>query len=438
MIMKRIMAIAGKIGLGLFLVAVLGVLALWAIYQSRVVTMPAIERAPATVGSYPIVDTGQNTFWNSNGEEIAAPVEGDAFYGQDAQFAGNAPSYQDNGDGTVSDLVTGLMWTQSPDLNGDGTINEADKLTLAEAVASTSKVTVGGYSDWRLPTIKELYSLINFSGVDPRLDDTDPSSQTPFIDTRYFKFGYGDFDAGERIIDAQFATSTLYVDKTFLVLQTMFGVNFADGRIKGYPPSISYGQWTEANFYVLYVRGNPAYGVNSFKDNGDGTVTDEATLLMWSQDDSGAGMNWEQALAWVQEKNAENYLGYNDWRLPNAKELQSIVDYTRAPAVTNSPALDPLFNATPITNEAGQDDYACYWSSTTHLGSARNAGEQAVYISFGRTMGKMFGLWMDVHGAGAQRSDPKAGDPLDYSDGFGPQGDAIRINNYVRLVRDAP
>jgi len=432
--MKRMMAIAGKIGLGLFLMAVLGVLALWAVYQSRVVKMPAVERAQAKVGSYPIVDTGQNTFWNSTGEEIAAPVEGYAFYGQDAQFTGSVPNYRDNDDGTVSDLVTGLMWTQSPDLNGDGTINEADKLTLAEAVASTSNVTVGGYSDWRLPTIKELYSLINFSGVDPLLKDTDTSSQTPFIDTRYFKFGYGDIDAGERIIDAQFATSTLYVGKTFLELQTMFGVNFADGRIKDY----GLGLMGDKIFYVFYVRGNPAYGVNSFKDNGDGTLTDEATRLMWSQNDSGAGMNWEQALAWVQEKNAENDLGHNDWRLPNAKELQSIVDYTRAPAVTNSPALDPLFNATPITNEDGQDDYACYWSSTTHLGSARNAGEQAVYISFGRTMGKMFGIWIDVHGAGAQRSDPKAGDPLDYPDGFGPQGDAIRINNFVRLVRDAP
>jgi hypothetical protein len=47
-------------------------------------------------------------------------------------------------------------------------------------------------------------------------------------------------------------------------------------------------------------------------------------------------------------------------------------------------------------------------------------------------MGKRFGVWMDVH----QRSDPKAGNPLALSDGFGPQGDAIRINNYVRLVRD--
>ena len=42
---------------------------------------------------------------------------------------------------------------------------------------------------------------------------------------------------------------------------------------------------------------------------------------------------------------------------------------------------------------------------------------------------------MDVHGAGSQRSDPKSGDPNQYTNGHGPQGDAIHINNHVRLVR---
>ena len=53
-------------------------------------------------------------------------------------------------------------------------------------------------------------------------------------------------------------------------------------------------------------------------------------------------------------------------------------------------------------------------------------------------MGYMTNLggWIDVHGAGAQRSDPKTGDPANYPTGFGPQGDAIRIYNYVRLVRN--
>jgi hypothetical protein len=47
-----------------------------------------------------------------------------------------------------------------------------------------------------------------------------------------------------------------------------------------------------------------------------------------------------------------------------------------------------------------------------------------------------FGGWIDVHGAGAQRSDAKTGDPSKFPTGFGPQGDAIRIYNYIRLVRN--
>ncbi len=216
-------------------------------------------------------------------------------------------------------------------------------------------------------------------------------------------------------------------------------MNFADGRIKGYPPSIGNGalsgSFSASTFYVYYVRGNSAYGVNDFKDNGDGTVTDAATTLMWSQADSKVGMDWEHALAWVQKKNAANYLGHSDWRLPDVKELQSIVDYSRSPSATNSAAIDPVFSATSPTNEGGTSDYGAYWSSTTHVAAGREMGSEAAYVCFGRCMGKMFGLWMDVHGAGAQRSDPKAGDASAYSGGRGPQGDAIRISNFVRLVR---
>jgi hypothetical protein len=145
------------------------------------------------------------------------------------------------------------------------------------------------------------------------------------------------------------------------------------------------------------------------------------------------GLTWEEALAWVEQKNAESYLGYSDWRLPNAKELQSIVDYTRAPDTTHTAAIDPLFNVTAITNEAGQTDYPAFWSSTTHA-NQRN-GRNAVYVAFGRAMGYWQGAWTDVHGAGAQRSDPKSGDPAGWAEGNGPQGDAVRIENYVRLVR---
>lgn len=376
--------------------------------------------------TYTLVDTGQGQCYD-NQVVVACPTDG-AFYGQDAQYAGAQPSYTDNGDGTVTDNVTGLMWQQSADQNGDGAIDAADKLSYSNALAAADSLILAGYDDWRLPTIKELYSLIVFDGTDPSGLDSGSVTLTPFIDTRVFDFGYGDTSAGERTIDAQFASSTIYVGASN-GQQLMFGVNFADGRIKGYGTGPMPGQSGDKGFYVLYVRGN-AYGVNALVDNGDGSISDDATGLIWQQTDSGIGLNWQEALAYCE--NLE-IAGSADWRLPDAKELQSIVDYSRSPSATNSAALDALFTATPITNEAGQADYAAYWSSTTHANL--QGGGSAAYVNFGRSMGYMNNNWVDVHGAGAQRSDPKTGDPTAWPTGHGPQGDAIRIFNMVRCVR---
>lgn len=410
-------------------------------------TAPAAAQSP----SYPVVDTNQTRTYD-NSSEISPPLRGEAFYGQDAQYDGNQPRYVDNGDGTVADEVTGLTWSKSPDLNGDGVINAEDKLTYSEALAGAKTFRLGGFGDWRLPTIKELYSLIEFDGNTPT--GQNGTDGTPFIDTDYFEFGYGDTSAGERVIDAQFATRTKYVSTTMNGADTMFGVNFADGRIKGYPTSSTPNAPGGKTFYVLYVRGNPEYGTNDFVNNGDGTITDRATDLMWSKTDSGQGMDWEAALAWVQEKNAENYLGHDDWRLPNAKELQSIVAYDRSPDTTDSAAINPVFDATPIVNEGGQADYPWYWTGTTHIEQTSiGMDTEAVYVAFGRALGWMGPAGapclnlLDVHGAGAQRSDPKIGSPAEYylgesceggpAYGRGPQGDVVRIDNFVRLVRDA-
>ncbi|MBL0278348.1 MAG: DUF1566 domain-containing protein [Anaeromyxobacter sp.] len=404
---------------------------------------------PSTPRAFLVVDTGQVKTFDALGE-IAPPVAEQAFYGQDAQFTGSRPRYSRSADGlTVLDDVTGLTWQKSPDTNGDGTIDSLDKMTLAEARARPAVLNAaryGGYDDWRLPTIKELYSLMDFAGADPSgATGNDTSGLTPFIDRASFDFGYGDTARGERIIDMQYASSTVYVSTTMLGSPTMFGVNFADGRIKGYTLDMSYQGPGDAKFPVRLVRG-AAYGENDLADNGDGTISDRAGGLTWTKGDSAAGMTWPEALAWVQARNADNHLGHSDWRLPNAKELQSIVDYTRSPDTTSSAAISPLFTSTGITNEAGKADYPYYWTSTTHESQAGGPGGviggAAVYIAFGRAMGYMtapwdptLGAWLDVHGAGAQRSDPKEGDPADFPQGRGPQGDAIRIYNFVRMVR---
>lgn len=173
----------------------------------------------------------------------------------------------------------------------------------------------------------------------------------------------------------------------------------------------------------------------AFRDNADGTVTDLNTRLMWQKGDSGHGMNWAQALSYAETL---TLAGHDDWRLPNARELQSIVDYTRAPDAVDldrrGPALDPLFEIT--------EPETYFWTSTTHLEApGRMFGAQAVYICFGCGMGWMGTpgtsqkRFINVHGAGAQRSDPKVGDPRQFPQGRGPQGDDIRINNFVRCVR---
>jgi len=122
----------------------------------------------------------------------------------------------------------------------------------------------------------------------------------------------------------------------------------------------------------------------SYQGNGDGTVTDLNTGLMWEQKVAGGGgcttalhavdatCLWAQATgAWIDAVNAEGgtgFAGYNDWRYPNVRELMSIVDYG-----TVTPAIDPNFG--------GATAAALYWSSSSFAFSPGNAWD--VNFNFG-------------------------------------------------------
>ena len=367
---------------------------------------------------YPIVETGITEYY-SDIDIISEPGPGEPFFGQDANYNGNLPSYRDNGDGTVTDLVTGLMWQQ----------DMGDKISYADAITKADSMTLGGFTDWRVPSIKELYSLILFTG---RVKGATPYEL--FIDTSVFIQPLGDVSTGERLIDAQTWSSTQYTSTTMRGDSTVFGVNFVDGRIKGYPKYVpGTANTVPRNMYFRMVRGNPAYGKNQFMDNGDGTITDLATGLMWQQADDGTARDWEEALSYAEQLELG---GYSDWRLPNAKELQSIVDYTRCPDITGSPAIDPMFSTSEITDPDGNPgQYPYFWTGTTHL-DGQNPYSGAAYVAFGEAQGVMNFQLMDVHGAGAQRSDPKSGNPDEYPAFFGPQGDVRYVYNYVRCVRN--
>lgn len=366
--------------------------------------------------TYVIVDTGVSEFYD-NSSLIQRPIQGAKFFGQDAQYQINTASYTDNGDGTITDNVTGLIWQKTM----------GEKMTFDEAFKKAKDLELGGSRDWRVPMIKELYSLIQFTG-----SVSGQKAIRPFIDTQYFVQPLGNTSLGEREIDAQTWSSTEYVGRTMKSDETVFGVNFVDGRIKGYPKYNPRSRQSN-KMYFRFVRGNKQYGINQYIDNKDGTITDFATGLMWQKSDSGQGMNWEKALSYAENQSSG---GYTDWRLPNAKELQSIVDYSRAPQTNGTAAIDPIFETSTIKDPEGDRQYPYFWTSTTHL-EGRNPYSSAAYIAFGAAQGKMRNRLMDVHGAGSQRSDPKSGSASDYPQYFGPQGDLRYVFNYVRCVRMA-
>ncbi len=347
-----------------------------------------------------VTDAMQSSFYDADGNIIDEPELGDPLYGQDAQYQGIIPSYTDNGDGTVTDDNTGLMWQQTP---------PSDKLTYDEALEYIENLELGGYTDWRLPTIKESFSLADMDG---KLNAADIEECVPYIDSDYFDFFY---DEGRPYTGSYWTSSVTKIpaQNEYEESEKNYGFNWADGHLKSYGDGYyldgsSSGSSIPAG--VRAVRGEEGvFGINDFVDNGDGTITDQATGFMWSQQDSGAlnsdgtfrteadddygyGRTWVDTLGWVQEMNNAAYLGYSDWRLPDAKELQSIVQY----GITELPVVD-----TDYFDLSREDCYM--WTSTT----CGDFPDTALYFAFGRA----YGINLATGGATGMGSDEEMGPP---------------------------
>jgi hypothetical protein len=89
----------------------------------------------------------------------------------------NQTAYTDNGDGTISDVVTGLLWEKTP--KGDAGIFP-NVSSVAQAAAYCASLQLGGHSDWRLPSLIELVSIVDYAGFAPAADPTFfPSTPVP-------------------------------------------------------------------------------------------------------------------------------------------------------------------------------------------------------------------------------------------------------------------
>lgn len=372
-------------------------------------------------------DSGQSQCYDTNGL-ILAPSEASDYTGQDAFIQGNALRYHDNGDGTITDLNTGLMWQQEHDFT---------RRNLAKSVAHVKAMTLAGYDDWRVPTIKELYSIANFDGE--LMKPESGGTSKPYIDTEYFDYQYDK----KLMFAGQFYSSTVYVKNDVQNftrhdgLQGVFGFNFSDGHIKSYESgkffdgtaiTKSDGMFVPGCF-VRAVRGSTGLYDMDYVANGNGTVTDRSTALMWARDDSGSRMNWVDALHYAEQS---TLAGYSDWRLPNVKELQSLVDYNKV----DFPAINTDFFNTSLTKFESPEDSYYFWTSTTQ-GDFKYT---AAYVAFAQAWSKKNSSateYYDWHGAGAQRSDPKSGSASEYELASDMATDYISIQNWVRLVRDA-
>ncbi|UCH83174.1 MAG: DUF1566 domain-containing protein [Candidatus Latescibacterota bacterium] len=291
----------------------------------------------------PVPDTGQIKCYNNN-SEIACPLPGNDFYGQDATYAlcsrNSYTKLDDIGNELprnatewvmVRDNVTGLVWEVKTD---DGSIHDKNNFYNrydADGFAATLRTqNFGGYSDWQVPTKEQLFTLVDNSVPAPG----------PAINTFYFPN----------------TVSSQYLSRTRLMYPNYpdydWGFDFEDGS--------SCTCWYSYSYRVRAVRGG--YGsFGAFVNNGDGTVTDNSTGLMWEvkTDDGGARdkdnqYNWQEALAYCENLTLANY---NDWRLPDKNELQTILAHYR---------YDPSIDVTFFPNTVSDT----YWSSTTYADSA--------------------------------------------------------------------
>ncbi len=239
------------------------------------------------------------------------------------------------------DNATGLVWR----------VAVASAVSWAsarvQAYAHSANGGLCGFVDWRLPTSAELLGVVHFGRSAPAVDvDYFPNVQAAFYWT---------------------ADSDLAAERAQVV-------NFSGGfahRIDARAPA-----------GAMLVAGGASFA--GFADGDSGTLTDPRTGLMW--DRCALGQNsvdgcagdadfhtWQGALQAARSKNAQAWRGFSDWRVPNVKELATLLALER-----QWPAIDTAaFPDAPAT---------AFWSSTSNFNVLR--GAWAVFFGEGNVFAK--------------------------------------------------
>lgn len=333
--------------------------------------------------------TGQSKCYTSAG---ALTLCADS--GQDGDLrAGIAwpnPRFIDNSDQTVTDRLTGLVWTRDA-LTAETAACPASgsPITWQQAldqIKCLNSDSFSGQSDWRLPNIVELRSLLN----------ADQPSTANWLGI------LGTFSNVPNNSTQLFWSATTYAAVPTAAMGVKLGSSETEKLVKtatGYtwpvrgPIIIPAAQLPRSGQVLCYdATGTPRNCTGSGEDgdtltgtswpiprflvNANQTVTDALTGLTWTQDanlmvtydqifDSDGTINdgavsWDRAIQFVKRLNSDQYKGFNDWRLPNQLEILTLVDHSQStlPAALTAQG----FNlGTPIPSS--------WWSATTNPGT---------------------------------------------------------------------
>ncbi|MCI8857019.1 MAG: DUF1566 domain-containing protein [Clostridiaceae bacterium] len=278
--------------------------------------------------------------------------------------------FTDHGDGTVTDHATGLMWQKG---TGERTAPETAETLCAE-------MTLAGYTDWRLPNIKELGTILNPD------ENSDGWFYEPFEAAEGGMFHY----AASTVFRGQYAwvvNFTMGYDGYYgsrqapLFYRAVRTAGAAVPAEAGPAPFIvtHTGQTAAHDLKGRLVAPDRIKGLDAarvtlpmrFAYALDGqTFRDENTGLTWDAGHPAVRLPWKEAAAFIRGLNAEAYGGHTDWRLPEREELRSIADYGRT---------------VPAASEAIPTAADFYWTAAEHKLDRHLAW--SVYFGYGCCIG---------------------------------------------------